>query len=242
MSSSVYWMTTCGAGREFKLCFCAELTHREPCHHHHGHPGALVFFVEGIAHHFVAVALLPHFPDDNGGDGGDHHQHPDHGQQPHHGFPSADASHPLWPEHRQHPVDAHHHDELDGGVHVEQAQVEEDLAHGLAERPVLGNQVGDEERRESHQGAVGDGQVEDDEGGDGVSLGTGEDAPDDEEVSRETQQEDDAQDERAHGGALWVVPEGVVAGAKGRVDVGHVSPLKRKKTPIMHVYWSQLLS
>lgn len=62
-----------------------------------------------------------------------------------------------------------------------------------------------------------------------MPFGTGEDAPDDEDISWETQQKDDAQDERAHGRAPRVVQIGVVDDFESGVNVGHCSPLKLKE-------------
>ena len=59
-------------------------------------------------------------------------------------------------------------------------------------------QVDDKKDGEQHEAAISAGQVEDDEGGDGALVGARQDAPDDEGVARDAQEEDEAEDERAH--------------------------------------------
>lgn len=170
----------------------------------------------GVAHRDIPLHL--HFPEDDRRKRGDHHHHPHHRQHPQYSPPAGDNADTLRPQHCHQPVQAHEHDELDGGVHVDQTQVEEDLAHHIPKHPLLHNQVDDEERGESHQRAVGDGQVEDEEGGDGLLSGTCQDAPDDEEISREAQEKDEAQDEGADGGASRVTHNGLISCTGGRGD------------------------
>ena len=111
---------------------------------------------------------------------------------------------------------AHQGDQEDGRVHVGVAQVEQGLAQGVTEDPRLLGQVGDEEDGEDHEEAVGTRQVEDEDGGDWASSDTRQDAPDDEEVARDAQEADQAEDEGAEGRgevvahdavALWVLSE-----------------------------------
>lgn len=99
---------------------------------------------------------------------------------------------------------------MDGGVHVGQAQVEEDLAHHLLEDPLLKNEVDDKERCEGHDGAISDGQVEDEQRGNGLLTSACQDAPDDKEVPWNTQEEDEAEDEGAYSGGDPVVHNGLI--------------------------------
>lgn len=94
---------------------------------------------------------------------------------------------------------AHHHDEKDGGVHVGVAQVEDEFTHGVTKYPLLHGQVDDEEDGEGHDEAVRTCQVEDEDGGDGESLGSCQDAPYDEQVAGDAQEENQAEDECAYG-------------------------------------------
>lgn len=112
-------------------------------------------FMDWLAHQ--GRPLLPHISEDHRRNSADHHQHPHHRQHPHHSLPAGDNGDALRPQHRHQPVDAHEHDELDGGVHVDQTQVEEDLTHRVPKHPLLQNQVDDEERGEGHQRAIGNG-------------------------------------------------------------------------------------
>lgn len=94
---------------------------------------------------------------------------------------------------------AHQCDQEDGGVHVGVAQVEQDFTHDVTKHPCLLGQVDDEEDGEGHEAAVGARQVEDEEAGDRASLDACHDAPDDEEVARDSQEEDQAEDEGTQG-------------------------------------------
>lgn len=100
----------------------------------------------------------------------------------------------LWPHHGHQPVYAQESDEHDRGIHVSIAQVEEQLAHGAAEHPRLHGQVDDEEYGEAHDNTVGTCQVQDDQRGDRALMGTCQDAPYDEDVSWDSQDEGDGED------------------------------------------------
>lgn len=103
----------------------------------------------------------------------------------------------MGPPHSHKPVEAHQHYQHDGGVHVGVAQVEQQLAHHSAEHPALLGHVDQEKHGEAHDGAVGAGQVQDQQGGDGALPSAGQDAPDDEEVPWDTQEEDYYKDDGA---------------------------------------------
>lgn len=90
---------------------------------------------------------------------------------------------------------AHQHDEKDGGVHVGVTQVEDAFTHDITEHPRLFGQVDNEEDCEGHEEAIGARQVEDEEGGDRAMFDARQDAPDNEEVARDAQQKDQAEDE-----------------------------------------------
>lgn len=142
--------------------------------------------------------------------GSDHDEHPRRCEHPpDHPLPS-DFADSLGPNHRHQPVDAHQHDEVNGGVHVEQTEVEEDLAHHFPNHPVPCDQVDNEERSESHQRSISKCQVEDEEGCDGLFFSSSQDAPDDKDVSRESHEEDKAQDEGAHVCASCIVHDGLI--------------------------------
>lgn len=98
----------------------------------------------------------------------------------------------MRPHHGHQPVQAHQRDQEDGGVHVGAAEVIQDLAHGLAEDPGALDEVDDEERREQHEHAVCAGQVENKRGGDRGASRSCHDAPDDEEVAGNAEEEGDA--------------------------------------------------
>lgn len=124
-------------------------------------------------------------------------------------------------------MQAHEHDQEDGGVHVGVAQVEDGLAHKVAIHPRLFGQIDDEEDGEGHEEAVGARQVEDENGGDRTVFDAGQDAPDDEDVARDAQEEDQAQDEGAEGCGeviahdAWILMRGVtgVAHAERRFQL-----------------------
>lgn len=113
-------------------------------------------------------------------------------------------------------MQAHEHDQEDGGVHVGVAQVEDGLAHEVAVHPRLLGQVDDEEDGEGHEEAVGACQVEDENGGDRTVFDAGQDAPDDEDVAGDAQEEDHAQDEGTEGCGeviahdAWILKGGVI--------------------------------
>lgn len=129
-----------------------------------------------------------------------HHEHqdPKSYQQASHDPRAGKGALAVGPDHGHQPVQAHQHDEHDGGVHVGVAQVEEQLAGLVPEYPVALGQVDDEEDGESHQEAIGECQVEDERGGDGALSGPGQDAPDDEGVAGDANEESEAEDQRAH--------------------------------------------
>lgn len=161
---------------------------------------------------FPADIVLPHDAEDGRGDGEHHHQHPHDADHPDHHLP-AEARRDAARQHQHHhPVHAHQHDEEDGGVHVGVAQVEDGLAHEVAVEPGLLGQVDDEQDAEGHDEAVGAGQVEDEDGGDRAVLDAGQDAPDDEEVAGDAQQEDHAEDEGAQGRGVVVAHHARVLG------------------------------
>lgn len=128
---------------------------------------------------------------------------------------AGDDTYALWPQHCHKSIEAHEHDELDGGIHVGQAQVKEDLTHHIPKHPRLHNQVDDEEWSESHQRAISYSQVEDEEGGDRLLSGVGQDAPDDKDVSREAQKKNEAQDESPHTGGNGVCHNGLISCSEG---------------------------
>lgn len=154
--------------------------------------------------------------------GSDHDEHPRHREHPPDRPLPGDFADSLGPNDRHQPVDAHQHDEVNGGVHVEQTEVEEDFAHQIPDYPVLHDQVDDEERSESHQRTIGACQVEDEQGGDGLLSGSGQDAPDDKDVSRESHDEDEAQDEGAHVCASRTVHDALIVSRVGMVSEVHV--------------------
>ena len=155
--------------------------------------------MEWVAHHGISTRVS----EDNRRNRGDDHQQPHHGKHPQRGPQAGDGADAQRPQDSHQPVEAHQHDDVDGGVHVGQTQVEEDLAHRCLEHPSLHSQVDDEERGEGHQRAVCDGQVEDEQSGDRLLSGASQDAPDDKEVSGEAQEEDEAQDDGAHVGGVF---------------------------------------
>lgn len=101
----------------------------------------------------------------------------------------------LRPHHGHQPVQAHHRDQKDGGVHVGAAEVIQDLAHGQTEVPAPLDEVDDEKRREHHEHAVCAGQVKDKRAGDRAATHSSHDAPDDEEVTGNAQDEGDTKDQ-----------------------------------------------
>lgn len=158
--------------------------------------------VIGRAHQscfILLVFVLPHVSKHQRGDGNHHHQHPHAHDHPPHNLPADQGGHSPRQHHGNHPVHAHQRDQKDGGVHVGVAQVEQAFAHGVTKDPRLLGQVDDEEDGEGHEEAVGTRQVEDEDGGDRASPDARQDAPDDEEVARDAQEEDQAEDEGAHG-------------------------------------------
>lgn len=156
----------------------------------------------GRAHQSCFVSLirvLPHVSKHNGRDSDQHHHHPHGYDCPLHDLPADPGGHPPGQHHNHHPVHAHQRDQEDGGVHVGVAQVEEAFTHDGAEHPRLLGQVDDEEDGEGHEEAVSTGQVEDEQGGDRTSADARQDAPDDEEVAGDAQNEDQAEDEGTQG-------------------------------------------
>lgn len=127
----------------------------------------------------------------------------------------------MGPHHRNQPMQAHQRDEEDGGVHVSVAQVKQPLAHEVAKVPVLPGQINYEEDGQAYEKAVGTREVEDEEGGNGASAGTGQDAPNDEEVSWDAEEEDQAQDEGSYGcGGVVTHDAGILNSAFGEEDRG----------------------
>lgn len=117
-----------------------------------------------------------------------HDQHPHAHDHSRHNL-SADPVQVPWKQHGHHPVHAHQRDQEDGGVHVDVAQVEEAFAHEVSKDPRLLGQVDDDEDGEGHQGAVGARQVENQDGGDRAMPDARQDAPDNEEVTGDAQEE-----------------------------------------------------
>lgn len=187
----------------------------------------LHFVMERFAH--CGIPKIPHVSEDNCWDRGDHHEHPHHRQHPQYSPPASDDADAMRPQHCHQPVEAHQHDEVDGGVHVGQAQVEEDLAHHHLKHPLLHDQVDDEERSESHQGAVGKGEVDDEESGDRLLSSTCQDAPDDKDISREAQEKHEAQDESTHSGGRFVFHDSLISyqGGHCSVELRHVCNLSK---------------
>lgn len=148
---------------------------------------------------FIVFMVYSHVSKHQRGQGDHHDQHPHAHDHPPHHLPADPVQFP-WKQHGHHPVHAHQRDEKDGGVHVGVAQVEEAFTHEVPKDPRLLGQVDDEEDGESHEGAIGAGQVEDQDGGDRAVPDAGQDAPDDEEVTGDAQEDDDAEDEGAQGG------------------------------------------
>lgn len=146
------------------------------------------------------ICVLPHISKHQRGDGNQYHQQPHAHKDPGHDLLGDEGRHPPWKHDSHQPVHAHQGDEEDGGVHVDIAQVEQAFAQGIPEDPGLHGQVDDEEDGEGHEAAVGTGQVEDEERGDRAPPDACQDAPDDEEVAGDAQEEDQAQDEGAQGG------------------------------------------
>lgn len=165
--------------------------------------------------------VLPHVAEHSRGDGEHHHQHPHDHDHPDHHLPAEPGREAAGQHQHRHPVEAHQHDEEDGGIHVGVAQVEDGLAHEVAVHPGLLGQVDDEQDAEAHDEAVRAGQVEDEDGGDRAVLDAVQDAPDDEEVAGDAQQEDHAQDEGAQGRGVVVAHHALVLG-DGAVASRHV--------------------
>lgn len=143
----------------------------------------------------VLIFVNVHVSKHKRGDRNQQHQHPhakDH--PPHNLLAGQDARLPR-KHHGHQPVDAHQRDQEDGGVHVGVAQVEQAFTHGVTKDPRLLGKVDNEEDGERHEEAVGTSQVKDEEGGDRASPDACQDAPDDEEVTRDAQEEDQAEDE-----------------------------------------------
>lgn len=150
---------------------------------------------------------------------GEHHNHHPHAyNHPGHHLPAEHGRHFPGQHHYHHPVQAHEHDQEDGGIHVGVAQVEDGFAHKVAIHPCLLGQVDDEEDGEGHEEAVGTRQVEDEDGGDRTVFDAGQNAPDDEDVARDAQEEDQAQDEGAEGCGeviahdAWILKSGIIGG------------------------------
>lgn len=177
------------------------------------------------------IFVLSHVSKHKRGDRDHHHHHPHANDDPPHNLPADQGRHFPRKHHGHQPVHAHQCDQEDGGVHVGVAQVEQALTHDVTEDPRLLGQVDDEEDGEGHEEAIGARQVENEEGGDRASSGAGQDAPDDEEVARDAQEEYQAEDEGTQGRGeiiahdavmLWVcvVDEGTteVAHARRSID------------------------
>lgn len=156
------------------------------------------------------ISVLSHVSKHQRGDGNDHHQHPHANDHPPHHLPADLGGQSPRQHHDHQPVHAHQRDQEDGGVHVGVAQVEQAFTHGVAEHPRLLGQVDDEEDGEGHEEAVGTRQVEDEEGGDRASFDASQDAPDDEEVAGDAQEEDQAQDEGTQGRGEVIAHDAVV--------------------------------
>lgn len=158
--------------------------------------------VIGRTHQSVVVhfsVVLSHVPKNKRGDSNDHHQHPHAYDHPPHNLPAGHPGHSSWKHQNHQPVHTHQCDEKDGCVHVGVAQVEQAFAHDVAKVPRLPGEVDDEEDGEDHEKAIGKCQVEDEDGGDWASSDACQDAPDNEEVARDAQEEDQAEDEGAQG-------------------------------------------
>lgn len=156
------------------------------------------------------IFVLPHVSKHQRGDGNHHHQHPHAYDHPPHNLPADQRGHSPRQHHGNQPVRAHQCDQKDGGVHVGVAQVEHAFAHGVAKDPRLFGQVDDEEDGEGHEEAVGTRQVEDEDGGDRAPSDACQDAPDDEEVARDAQEEDQAEDEGTHGRGKVIAHNAVI--------------------------------
>lgn len=156
--------------------------------------------VIGCTHQSCIIFLIVVLSDVSKHNRGDrNHQH----QQPHaydhlpHDLPADQERHSPGKHQDRHPVHAHQCDQKDGSVHVGVAQVEEAFTHETTKHPCLHGQVDNEEDGEGHEEAVGTRQVEDEQGGDRPSPDACQDAPDDEEVAGDAQEEDQAEDEGA---------------------------------------------
>lgn len=147
----------------------------------------------------IFIYILSHVSKHSRGDSEHHHQHPHAHDHPLHDLLAKQRRHFPGQHQDHHPVHAHQRDQKDGGVHVGVAQVVDAFAHDVAEHPRLLGQVDDEEDGEGHEEAIGTCQVEDEEGGDRASSDACQDAPDDEEVAGDAQEEDQAEDEGTQG-------------------------------------------
>lgn len=143
-------------------------------------------------------------------DSNHHDQHPHSPNNSPHNLPGHQVREFLWEQHSHHPVDTHQRDQKDGGVHVGVAQVEQAFAHGYTKDPLLLGQVNDEEDGEDHDKPISKCKVEDEEGGNWASFDASQDAPDDEKVAGDTQQEDQAEDEGTNRCGEVVVDSAVV--------------------------------
>lgn len=151
--------------------------------------------------HESYIVILIRVPSDvskhDRGDRNHQHQQPHAYDHPPHDLPADQGRHPPGKHQDHHPVHAHQCDQKDGRVHVGVAQVEEAFTHDFAKHPRLCGQVDNEEDGEGHEEAVSARQVEDEQGGDRTSRDACKDAPDDEEVAGDPQEEDQAEDEGA---------------------------------------------
>lgn len=165
----------------------------------------------------LVIDVLPNVSEHSRGNGKHHHQYPHDHDHPDHNLPGEPGREAAGQHQHHHPVDAHQHDEKDGGVHVGVAQVKDGLAHKVAVHPGLLGQVDDEQDAKEHDEAVSAGQIEDEDGGDRAAFDAGQDAPHDEQVAGDAEQEDHAQDEGAQGRRIVVAHHTVV------LDVGDVA-------------------
>ncbi len=124
-------------------------------------------------------------------------EHPECHQHPREHPAVGQRADTLRPHYRHQPVETHQHDQKYGSVHVGTAEVEQDFAQHQAENPTALKQINYEERRQQHEEAVGEGEVQDQEGGDGATPCSGQDAPDDEDVPGDADKEHEAEDHRA---------------------------------------------
>lgn len=167
----------------------------------------------GLTHQsgFISlIHILVHLSKYQRGDGDEHHQHPHAYYHPDHNLPVDLGGQLPGPHHNHQPVHAHQRDQKDGSVHVGVAQVKQRFTHGVAKDPRLLGEVDNEEDGERHEEAIGTGQVEYEDRGDRASSDACQDAPDDEEVARDTQEEDQAQDQGTQARGEVVTDDAVI--------------------------------